>query len=384
LSSVGHGADEPVMARDERGNLAREIIRGMRSVRRRDVDPYAGADQANAGRILALLWLLSGALTLAFFPLDPPTEAIGSAGWAVAGAVVVASVAGALRLLRRDPPLGFNDLLALSYLGLAQVALLQWLGGGVGSSYQELYLLWLGSAMGIHPPRRALAFLAVTVLVAFSPLAYDRWSSAAAAEIATNVLLWTVLGGIILALMVYVRAQRVRLRAGEEHAQQLARADPLTGLGNRRAFDEALAAEVARARRADSTVSVAVLDLDRFKELNDQFGHLEGDRVLRLAANAVDRALRGGDRSFRWGGDEFALLLPDTAYDGAEEAMERIASEVMNSCSSPDGRSLTISWGVAELLDETTPSELLAQADLALMVHKRRKSEAESTEPLTD
>jgi PleD family two-component response regulator len=64
--------------------------------------------------------------------------------------------------------------------------------------------------------------------------------------------------------------------------------------------------------------------------------------------------------------------------------MERIASEIMNSCSSPDGRSLTISWGVAELIEETTPSEILAQADLALMVHKRRKAEAEWIEPLPD
>jgi diguanylate cyclase (GGDEF)-like protein len=372
------------MAPDRKGDLAREIMNGLRAVRRRDVDPYAGADRSNAGRIVALLWLLSAALTLGFLPFDPPTDAIGPAGWPVAGAVVAVSVVGALRLLRREPPLGFNDLLALSYLGLGQVALLQWLGGGTDSAYQDLYLLWLGSAMGIHPPRRGLVFLAVTVLAAFSPLAYDGWSSAAAAEIATSVLLWTALGTIMLALMIYVRAQRVRLRAGEQHAKQLARADSLTGLGNRRAFDEALAVEVTRARRAGSTISVAVIDLDRFKELNDQFGHLEGDRVLRLVAKAVDGAIRGGDQSFRWGGDEFALLLPDTAYDGAEQAMERIASEVMNSCSSPDGRSLTISWGVAELLEETTPSEILTQADLALMVHKRRKAEAEWTEPLPD
>jgi diguanylate cyclase (GGDEF)-like protein len=372
-----------VMAAEQR-DISREILRGFRAVRKREVDPYAGADQANAGRIVALLWLLSGVLTLAFFPFDPPTDAIGSAGWVVAGLVVVASVVVARRLRRRQPPLGFNDLLALSYLGLGQVALLVWLGGGPGSSYQELFFLWIGAVMGIHPPRRALTFLGVAALVAFAPFAYDGWDSVAASDLAVNVLFWAALGTIVLALMVYVRAQRVRLRAEEEQAQQLARADPLTSLGNRRAFDEALGAEVARAKRAGSTVSVAVLDLDRFKELNDRFGHLEGDRVLRLAAAAVDRALRGGDRSFRWGGDEFALLLPDTSFNGAEEAVSRVASEVMNSCSAPNGRSMTMSWGIAELVDETTPSELLAQADLALMAHKRRKTEADQAEHLAE
>jgi diguanylate cyclase (GGDEF)-like protein len=220
----------------------------------------------------------------------------------------------------------------------------------------------------------------VTAAAAYAPLLYDGWSSAAASAIATHYLLWLALGAIVLALMVYVRAQRVRLRSDEERAQQLARADPLTGMGNRRAFDEALVAEVARARRAHSTVSVALLDIDRFKELNDRFGHLEGDRLLRLTGAAIDRALRGGDRAFRWGGDEFALLLPDTPFAGAEEALARVAAGIMTSCSAPDGRALTASWGLAELISEVTPSEMLAQADLALMGHKRQKGEAAEAE----
>ena len=97
-------------------------------------------------------------------------------------------------------------------------------------------------------------------------------------------------------------------------------------------------------------MSVALLDLDNFKELNDRYGHLEGDRLLRLTGAAVERGLRAGDRGFRWGGDEFALLLPDTPYQGAEEALARVAAGIMASCSAPDGRALTISWGIAELL----------------------------------
>jgi len=320
------------------------LLVGLGAGRSGDADPYAGGDRTNAGRILALLWLLSALLTLAFLPFDPPTEAIGAGGWFVAGLIVMASVVGARHLLRRSPPLDFNDLLALSYLGLVQVAILVWLGGGSGGAYEQLYLLWVGSAMGIHPPRRSFVFLGATGLAAAAPLVYDG-SSATAAAVITSFLLWAALGTIMLVLMTYVRSQRVGMRSDEEAAQLLARADPLTGMGNRRAFDEALGAEVARARRAGSTASVALLDIDNFKSLNDRFGHLEGDRLLRLTAGAVDRALRAGDRGFRWGGDEFALLLPDTAYAGAEEALARIAAGVTASCAAPDGRPLTISWG---------------------------------------
>jgi diguanylate cyclase (GGDEF)-like protein len=367
------------MSSGERGEAEDGLLRRLAALRR-GKDPYAGADQINAGRAVAGLWVLSGLLTIAFFPFDPPTVAIGHAGWLVAGAIAAGAFVGARWILRRDEPLGFDALLTISYLGLVQVGVLEWLAGGAGAEYQGLFLLWIASAMGVHPPARAITFLLVAGLAAVAPLGYDGWSDVAARGIATDYLLWSALGFTVLGLMIYVRGQRVRLQAGEQEAQELARADALTGLGNRRAFDEALAAEIARVRRSGSTMSVALIDLDDFKDLNDRFGHLEGDRCLKQVTDAIDRALRGADRGFRWGGDEFALLLPDTAYDGAEEAVTRIALEVMNSCSAPDGRSLTVSWGVAELDEGLGASGLFDQADLELMSHKRRKSEAAQTE----
>jgi diguanylate cyclase (GGDEF)-like protein len=330
------------------------------------------------------MWFLSGVLALVFLAFDPPTDPIGAAGWPIAGAVIVASFVGSRQLLRADPPPGFDALLGLSYLGLFQVVLLQWLGGGADSAYRELSLLWLGSAMGIHPPRRALPFLAVTAIAAFAPLAYEGWTSAAATDIAADVILWVALGLVVLALMAYVRSERVRLRAGEVHAQELARADALTGLGNRRAFDEALEAELGRARRAGSTVSVALIDIDRFKQFNDRFGHLEGDRVLSQVAAAITGAMRAGDRSFRWGGDELAVIMPDTDYDGGELAMTRIASGVSASCTGPDGAAVTVSWGVAEADSEMTPRGLLDQADLALMIRKRGALAGDRPHTLTE
>ena len=138
----------------EQPDLRRELLRGLRGGNGAN---YAGSDRANATRIVALLWLLSAVLAIAFLPFDPPTEAIGGGG-----------VGARRRDHRRQPgrreapaarrPLGFNELLALSYLGLAQVAVLVWLGGGAGSAYENLYLLWVGAGTGIHPPRRALAY----------------------------------------------------------------------------------------------------------------------------------------------------------------------------------------------------------------------------------
>jgi diguanylate cyclase (GGDEF)-like protein len=337
---------------------------------------YEGADHQNAAQILALICTLSAALAAAFLPIDPPNEAIGDAGWAVAGAVILAGF-GAGRALRggRSSP-GYGALLATSYAGLLAVAVLEWLAGGTATAYTQLVLLWLGSAMGGHPLSRALPFLAVAGLVTAAPLLYNGWSSGLAEELAATYLFSAALGVLIFLLLSYIRAQRVELRAAEREAQALARGDTLTGLGNRRAFDEALEAELGRSRRASSTTSVVLVDLDRLKEINDRFGHLDGDRCLRDTAAAIGRALRAGDRAFRWGGDEFALLLPDTDLEGAEQAAERVASEVLNTCAAANGAPLSVSWGTAEAGPAMDAGELLGRADLALLALKREKLSA--------
>lgn len=341
-----------------------------------EANTYAGADGRNAARLVAILAALSGALTLVYLAFEPPTESVGVGGWAIAGAVVIAQAACGALLLRGAWRPGFNELLALSYVGLASVALMVWCAGGVRTPYENLYLLWLGSAVGVHPPRRALTFLAVTALVASLPFAYDGWNSAAGSDIATSFLMWAAIATLLMLLMISVRAQRVRLRAEEARARRLARADSLTGLGNRRAFDEALAAEVARARRVSSTVSIGLADIDGFKQLNDRFGHLEGDRCLREVADAITDSTRGGDRAFRWGGDEIVLLFPDTDQGGAREIMRRMADQVQGRVDGPAGWAVTVSWGAAQLESSMTPPDLLSAADSALMEDKRGAASA--------
>ena len=333
-------------------------------------DPYAGADRSNAVRIVALILSLSGVLTAVYLPLGHPTAEIGDAGWVVAGAVIVASIVAGGLVRRRGQNLSFNALLAITYAGIAETALMTWLSGGWFSPYSQVLLLWIGTGAGIHPPRRAVTVLVVAAIAAFLPAAYEGWNAAGAERIAGEVVLWTLLGVIVLMLMTYVRAQRVALRDQSSSAEALARVDPLTGLGNRRAFDETLGIEIGRARAGGTALSVAILDLDGFKELNDRLGHLEGDRCLRSVAESLERAKRAPDHVFRWGGDEFAVILPGAGGAQADAAVTRI-SRLDPPVQTSDRRALSFCCGLAQLEPGMSAGELLERADLDLFSRKR-------------
>jgi diguanylate cyclase (GGDEF)-like protein/PAS domain S-box-containing protein len=139
---------------------------------------------------------------------------------------------------------------------------------------------------------------------------------------------------------------------------ELTRTDELTGLPNRRAWDEVLARELESARRHGHPLSVAMLDLDRFKDYNDEHGHLAGDRLLRRAADHWQAALRVTDVLARWGGEEFALLLPGCDGESAEALIERLRGGL------PGG--VTFSAGVAGWDRHIGGRALVDQADRAL------------------
>ncbi len=153
--------------------------------------------------------------------------------------------------------------------------------------------------------------------------------------------------------------------------EQLATRDGLTGLANRRCFDDTLAAEWQRALRQQQPLSLLMVDVDNFKQYNDAYGHLGGDECLQRIANAVASEMRANDLVARYGGEEFAVILPNQALKGAAIVAERIRCRVeqlhLPNLGS-DAHVVTVSIGAATALPsvDTDPSQLVATADSAL------------------
>jgi diguanylate cyclase (GGDEF)-like protein len=150
--------------------------------------------------------------------------------------------------------------------------------------------------------------------------------------------------------------------------------DGLTGLANRRHLDQELAGHLARADRAGGSVALILADLDDFKAVNDQHGHACGDAVLREFAALMNEVVREGDTAGRWGGEEFALVLPDADVDGAALVAERLrAALAEKTILSPEGVPLhvTASVGVAAFPDSGGRAALVDAADEALYRAKR-------------
>jgi diguanylate cyclase (GGDEF)-like protein len=162
-----------------------------------------------------------------------------------------------------------------------------------------------------------------------------------------------------------------------DQAKELAHAaavDPLTGLFNRRYFETRIDEEIQRARRYSLDLALLVIDADDFKALNDLLGHLVGDRVLRAMSDTLRRSVRAFDVCTRFGGEEFAILMPGSsaasALQSAERIRQRIADYKFDPALVPPTRQPTISVGVAVLKADNTAQDLISRADRALYVAK--------------
>jgi two-component system cell cycle response regulator len=154
----------------------------------------------------------------------------------------------------------------------------------------------------------------------------------------------------------------------------LSHTDGLTQVGNRRALDEALVREGARSRRHRFPLSLVLVDIDHFKRINDELGHRAGDQALRLFAHRLHAIVRSADRLFRYGGEEFAVLLPHASLCGAEQVADRIVACTSEARFGARHRlvRLTCSAGVASLRPGEEPEALLDRADAALYRAKER------------
>ena len=153
-------------------------------------------------------------------------------------------------------------------------------------------------------------------------------------------------------------------------ARQLAEMDALTGLHNRRHFDEALEREIARAKRYERSLALLLIDLDDFKQINDRVGHLGGDAVLADLGERVRETLRAADIACRIGGDELAVVLPESTIQDAEQLYARLLAAV-NARPLAGGQTVTMSGGVAEVTRDDDAESLFRRADEALYRAKR-------------
>jgi len=246
----------------------------------------------------------------------------------------------------------------------------------------ELYFLAIGCAsLRYNPQACALTgLLAVAQYGTIVVYAAARWNlnDARYAPFKLGMFDWStqgmrlilIGGAALVSALIVLRAQGLR---------QMSTTDLLSGAASRRAFDERLEAEASRARRNCRPLTVALIDVDNFKRVNDTRGHATGDAVLRAVAAIFLRALRPSDMVARFGGDEFALLLPETSAELVMDRLERLRAEVAAARIRPSGdRSgkpvqVTLSIGVANWPDDGPLMPLvLAAADARLYEAKRR------------
>jgi diguanylate cyclase len=173
--------------------------------------------------------------------------------------------------------------------------------------------------------------------------------------------------------LIETRQSLVEIKAQLKESQKLLGEDPLTGTGNRRALSTVLSAEIARSRRNDEPLSLVMLDVDHFKAINDTHGHAVGDAALVHLASLARAMLRGNDAFIRYGGEEFLMVLPETALQGGVSTGQRLQNLLRRQPLVHRDKliPMTFSGGVSELAATDTEDSLVQRADAALYQAKR-------------
>ena len=188
------------------------------------------------------------------------------------------------------------------------------------------------------------------------------------------------------------KAQIQELRANLAKSRENEMRDPLTSIANRRRFEICLAEEVERSRASKTALCLVYADLDYFKRVNDGFGHLIGDEVLKYFASLLTKNLRKGDLPARYGGEEFAIIMPETAIEDAVQVMERIRQKLQQTKlvvteNNQSLGSITASFGIAAFSDSDDIAQLMKRADVNLYAAKnegRNRIVCHSTAPDDD
>lgn len=312
-------------------------------------------------RVGAILFASGGALGLIWLvlPHSPTANELGglinSLG-AFAAAAIVFTIGG--RLPRALIP-------AIATLGTLAVTVSVFMSGDKQSGYIMLYLWVVVYSFYCFSIREAiLQLVLVAVCYTYTAVTYQTPNGA--------VSRWVLVVGTLTIAGMLIRGLKQRLDTLVDSLEDAARTDPLTGLLNRRGFEEAFGLEVERARRGDRTLSLVVGDLDRFKQVNDRLGHHAGDNGLKRASDILTDAKRRIDCAARLGGEEFALVLPDADHHDAQAVAERVRRMLRDEFADQPVP-ITISFGIASFPSHGGSTEaLLHAADQALYVAKAR------------
>jgi len=244
---------------------------------------------------------------------------------------------------------------------------------------QALSILLMTCAVFLIPNRFPLSVLASLLLAGIGIVSLElRHLPLSPTEGPAYILDYLLMAGLSSAIWHRTsRSRRLEYISARE-LERLASIDPLTGAGNRRDFENRLSAAFARLRRYGEESALIMLDIDNFKSVNDRFGHERGDEVLVEATRRLAAALRSTDSLSRWGGEEFAVLAPQTA-EGAVELAERLRAAIGERPFEGAG-DVTVSLGVTLLAAGDSPDRTVKRADLALYRAKQRGRNRVETE----
>jgi diguanylate cyclase (GGDEF)-like protein len=244
--------------------------------------------------------------------------------------------------------------------------------GGIDSPLINLYLLVIiFSALTLGKIVTLLEFILISA--AYFYLAMSTFEEGSYSVLHFSEMIITFAPYLLVAYLTSLLA--ADLKNAREGLEQLSDTDELTGLKNRRAFNNALDVEVKKAARYNREFSVLMLDADDLKPVNDRFGHAAGDKLIVSIAQVVQESLRETDILARYGGDEFVVILTETSQPRAVEVAERIRASVENTSFSSEGErvSSTISVGISCFSENSQDGiEILAQADKKLYESKRK------------
>ena len=287
-------------------------------------------------------------------------------------------------------------LLAVTNLVLLFVTATLLLGWTSGFHY---YLLVLPMLFVLHPSwsRRAKAVACTSTVGAYGLLALHAYlNGTLAAPVAPGVDVLGVFNAVSFAATLSVLAVIVGRATGEAEAgllhasvilEELSNRDPLTGLFNRRAIEALLQAAQVRRQHLGESYAVVMVDIDRFKHINDSYGHACGDAVLGTVAGALEGAVRDTDHVARWGGEEFLVLFPNSTRAGAHYAALKMLDAVREcgtDCATGNGIGVTATFGVAGSAPSRSAVAVVRAADEALYAGKRSGRNCVVSEPHDD